>query len=335
MTLCVAALAQVPKASFAKRNVVVYAADFQSEGETAKAEIGKKVAQVGMEHHIALIAGSWSRAVDLASMISSAMSDNHAKLGQGFQHILEEAVKYQKRHLADEYVSGALGMSYTDFMNSGKDKLPSDVYRDMISAITRQTLDCTLLVIAFGQMNPVLYRIHESGMVENCEHFSAIGSGYYIAESTLFQREQTENDPIGRTIYNVYEAMRLGSYAPGVGRKFEMWIAEWEYDADDLDEGEEITDHGMVLRTAILPEYHDALERLYKKYGPKKVGVVPYRRTLVKKEELAVVVTPLGQKFIGDTEAAETAANVPESKRTVTKNPDFKQSESRNSEGQQ
>src|SRR5437899_4168076 len=80
MTLCVAALAKVPNASFCKTNVVIYAADSQSEGEVAKAEIGKKVAQVGMEQHVALIAGTYSRAVDLAQMISSAMSEHPSKL---------------------------------------------------------------------------------------------------------------------------------------------------------------------------------------------------------------------------------------------------------------
>jgi len=306
MTLCVAALARVPNTSICKTNVAVYAADFQSEGEIAKAEIGKKVAQAGRDHHIVMISGSYSRAVDLAQSISHYLGDP-SKLGQGFQSHLELAVLTQKQHLANEYVIGALGMDYEEFLKVGKDKLPSDVYRDMVSSITRQTLDCTLLVIAFAQMNPILYRIHESGMVENCEHFAAIGSGYYIAESTLFQREQNDDEAVGRTIYNVYEAMRLGSYAPGVGKKFQMWIAEWEYDCDDREEDEEVTDLGMVIRSEITPAYFAILEKLYRKYGPKKVGAIDHHPEMIKKEELAMVVTPLGEKHLRDLEARKAA----------------------------
>src|SRR5882762_9725164 len=103
MTLCVAALAKVPNTSIGKTNVVVYAADFQSEGETAKAEIGKKIAQAGRDHQIIMIAGTYSRAVDLAGRISGLMTES-AKLGEGFDSILETAVEHQKRHLANEYV---------------------------------------------------------------------------------------------------------------------------------------------------------------------------------------------------------------------------------------
>ena len=330
MTLCVAALARVPNASFEKRDVVVFAADFQSEGETAKAEIGKKVAYIGRDQHIVLIAGTSTRAIDLAKRISGELSEP-SKLSTDIQPNLERAVQSQKWHLADEYVSGALGMSYQDFLNMGKEKLPDDVYREMVYSISRQTLDCTLLVIAFAQMNPAIYRIHESGMVENCEHFAAVGSGYYIAESTLFQRSQQELDTVGRTIYNVYEAMRLGSYAPGVSKRFDMWVAEWEYDYQEAeaDEDEEITDHGLVRKSQVLPEYYIKLEELYrKKYGPKPVGKVAFHPELLKKDELAMVATPLGQKHILDLEKAEEAANVPESKRKVRKNPDVKPSTS-------
>jgi hypothetical protein len=317
MTLCVAALARVPNTSIGKTRVAVYAADFQSEGEIAKAEIGRKIAQMGRSHQIVMIAGTYSRAVDLAGRISALMSES-PKLGVGFQHLLEAAVQDQKRHLANEYVAGALGMNYEDFINIGKEKLPDDVYREMIFSISRQTLDCTLLVIAFAQMDPTIYRIHESGMVENCEHFAAIGSGYYIAESTLFQREQQEEETIGRTIYNVYESMRLGSYAPGVGKKFEIWIAEWEYDHDSEDEGEDVTDDGMVIRTELMPDYYKVLERHYKRYGPKKVGTIDFQLKMVKKEELAFVVTPVGGKHLRDLKAKEDA--VSESKRSVVEN---------------
>src|SRR5271165_5311516 len=95
MTLCVAALANVPNTSIAKTKAVVYAADFQSEGETAKAEIGRKIAQVGRSHQIVMIAGTYSRAVDLAVRISGLMSESPT-WGMGFQDILETAVQDQK-----------------------------------------------------------------------------------------------------------------------------------------------------------------------------------------------------------------------------------------------
>ncbi|HET9282091.1 MAG TPA: hypothetical protein VFR24_09030 [Candidatus Angelobacter sp.] len=61
-------------------------------------------------------------------------------------------------------------------------------------------------------------------------HFAAIGSGLTLAEASLFHREHDCDTPLGIGIYHVYEAMRLGSKAPGVGERFAISVFHQEKD---------------------------------------------------------------------------------------------------------
>lgn len=83
-------------------------------------------------------------------------------------------------------------------------------------------------------------------MVERCSHFAAIGSGTYVAESALFYREHTGGESLGTAIYNVYEAMKLGAKAPGVGEKFSLHIASADDDPNNIT-WDEITDDLLRL----------------------------------------------------------------------------------------
>lgn len=194
----------------------------------------------------------------------------------------------QKHSLANEIVSSRFGLTYDEFLKIGKATFPEDIYRDTISYIAQATLDCWLIVLAFSQSAPTLYRIGPSGTVETCDNFAAIGSGYYIAESCLYQRGQSSANDLGTTIYNVYEAMRLGSKAPGVGEKFEIAVAEWEYwDSKP-------TNEGNVKWSFLEPGYYEYLARQFARYGPRPLTAVKLRPGFIKEEQRSIMLTPKG-----------------------------------------
>jgi hypothetical protein len=69
-----------------------------------------------------------------------------------------------------------------------------------------------------------MYRIHETGMVEACTHFCAIGNGRSIAESVLFLRGHSGEESLPKAIYQIFEAMSLGANAPGVSDTFALSV---------------------------------------------------------------------------------------------------------------
>lgn len=303
MTLCVAAICK--KSNY--KDVVVMATDFQVEGETTRADIGKKRALVGWEYQPVLLAGTLTRATQLMQEISRTMGEHKLLPKDEWPRMLRVAVRQQKRALAEEYISGCLGMEYEEFIDKGKEKLPEEVFRDMAYQITKQELGCTILFVGFSQNDPNLYRVHESGLVEECTNFAAIGSGAYIAESSLFQREHRDKDGLGITIYRVYEAMRLGSYAPGVGKKFRIVIAEWEYFCDGTEEN--TTNEGIVSYSRLKPEYYRYLETQFRKFGPRRPTQIALKPNCIKHERNVYRSTPIAEKNFRKEEAAMRSAS--------------------------
>jgi len=307
MTLCVAAECKRHKRFF---NAVVFATDFEVEGGIASAQIGMKVAMVTSEEYPILMAGTMTRAIELAQVIygvaerqlSPRDKDN---IPLNWDVVLRDGIRAQKRSLANELVSGRFGMTYEDFVRIGKTSFPDDIYRETMAEIARLSLDCELLVLAFHHTDPRLYRLNPTGMVETCQNFAAVGSGSYIAEASLFQRSQSSANDLGTTIYNVYEAMRLGSIAPGVGDKFQIGVAEWSWyeDPNPLNRGE-------VKISFLVPAYYQYLAKRFARFGPKPVSTIRLKPGLIKERYRAVVLTPKGeqdpkiQKDIRATKAA-------------------------------
>jgi hypothetical protein len=202
------------------QRMMVIATDYESENEMVGAEIQSKVTQLDGGYFF-LSAGTHTRAAEFIGVCSSLLSCSSV---QSFYELLRTAVTTQKNNLADEYVSGQLGISYVDFVATGKEKLPEEIFREMISSVRTITLGCSLLAVDFSSDEPSIYRIQETGMVEMCDNFAAVGSGLYIAESVLFIRTHTEQDGLQGTLFEVFEAMNLGGRAPGVGDTFTLLV---------------------------------------------------------------------------------------------------------------
>lgn len=290
MTLCVAAESRTHRTLHYS---IVFATDFEVEGETARAEIGRKVVYISPGQYPLLIAGTQTRALSLAQKVCLLLEQLRPPKGEEhwpppWSELLSEAIRMQKTEIANEITAARFGIAYERFLEIGKTSLPEDIFRETVAEISRATLDCWLLVLGFSQSEPGIYRIGSSGSVEICENFAAIGSGYYVAESCLFQRAQKRDNDLGTTIYNVFEAMKLGASAPGVGERFEIGVAEWEW-YEKLP-----TNEGCIRCSYLEPQYYAYLEKKFKQYGPRQISTVRIKPRWIKEPRGIIMLTPKG-----------------------------------------
>lgn len=277
VTLCVAA-ACLHK----KEQRFVFAKDFSVETEVSSAEIEAKWTHTGKAEFPVLMAGSASRALELASLISSRL-DSDASDNETLVEIARYGAKEFKYKLADEYVASSLGFGYDKFLAEGTQILPAELHRKMFDEISAITLGCSLLWLPFDADDATkIIRINESGMVERCTNFAAIGSGMFIAEASLFQREHSEEMSLGDAVYHIYEAMKLGSAAPGVGEKFSLHIVS-----------PPSSEAGKIKLQWITADYDKYLDRMFEKFGPKKTGGIKFQSRYVKLNEFTPGGVPI------------------------------------------
>jgi hypothetical protein len=229
VTLCIAA-----ECKRGRSQSVILASDYETENEMVGAEIQPKLAWIG-DKHVALLAGTSSRAVEFVMLCEGFFGTEEGKRLDTFDK-LREVVLIQKKRLADELLAGQLGVTYEFFLRTGKEAFPDDLFREVSFEIKQTTLACSLIVVTIAEGHPKIFRVHETGMVEICHNFAAVGTGLYIAESLLFLREYNADISLRDGMYSVFEAMTFGSRAPGVGEAFSVSIVSekqgkliWEY----------------------------------------------------------------------------------------------------------
>lgn len=271
VTLCVAA-----QCTDGKKQKVVFASDFRVENEISSAEIESKLSYVGIERFPVLMAGSLTRARELCSTLGRALEQRHTEdVGELASEFCKQAVMQHKRNLINEYIGALFGMDYETF-TSYRSRFPEEQYREVMYDIARMSIGCDLLVMAFVQDQSQIIRMNgtgsNTGTAEFCTNFAAIGSGFYIAESALFQREHSIEESLADTIYHVYEAMRLGAKAPGVGEFFTISVASANKDE-------------MVKWEFLEDEYIDFLETQYEVFGPRQLNSQELKPQWIKKQD--------------------------------------------------
>ncbi len=175
-----------------------------------------------------MIAGTVSSAIELVNTYAryfTALKDkNVAFTNTNIVDHVKRPLVLQKNKIADAYVGKLLGITYKEFLLTGKKRLPKKRFADIVLDIEDLDLECQLILCSFVDGEAQIFKVDSDCSVEVCEHFAAIGSGSNIAESVLFQREHEGDLPVGHALYAVYEAARLGSKAPGVGNQHALSV---------------------------------------------------------------------------------------------------------------
>ena len=149
-------------------------------------------------------------------------------------------------------------MSYDDFLLNGKSQLAEDLHRQISYEIAQQAIEAELILIGYAQLGWLIFEFANSE-VEQRRDFSAIGSGRWIAEATLFQREQQNMRSLAETVYAVYEAKRLGQIAPGVGSETTIMVLRYS--------------NGITNDLASRKDKR-FLEKQFRRLGPRKINKV-------------------------------------------------------------
>ncbi len=151
-------------------------------------------------------------------------------------------------------------MNYASFQKAVANKgVPEKNANQTFEEVTSLNLDCWLLICAFVANRAYIFKTGGDGSFEACENFAAIGSGTLIAEGAFYQREHDSNLPVSHALYHVFEAMKVGSIAPGVGKEHTIDILYPPGEKSDEVYSEVLSTKGISF-----------MEQQFAKLGPKK-----------------------------------------------------------------
>ena len=263
VTLCIAAACRDRR-----RPRVVIATDWKVGIQTATAEIQDKLYWID-DNTPVLIAGTISRAIELKDTYQNyfaRLSKKEPPLkASDLPDVMKRPLGIYKHKLANEYVSLRLGLTYKQFLEAaGKKQVPEAVSTEIFSEISRISLQCWLIVVVFVKKEPYIYKIDDEGTLHSCDNFAAIGSGSTIAEGILYQREQESSMALGRTVYHVFEAMKLGSIATDVGEEHTINVLH-----PPGDKRKDVAVDALTEKAKLF------LKRKFDKLGPKPFSNMP------------------------------------------------------------
>lgn len=258
MTLCIAAVCQDRG-----RDRIVIATDWKAGNDMAAAENEDKLYWI-TDNMPVMIAGTVTRAVDLKNTYAQWFMEHAEPATIRVEKIsdnLREPLAEFRRKLADEHLTCKFQLSHQGFLEAvGKRQIPESIASEAFSDLGKLDIESELIMCFFSNEGTAfVYKVDDHGL-ELCNNFAAIGSGSIIAEGALYQREQDYRDTVGTTLYNVYEAMKLGSISPTVGEEHTLNLLK-----APSKKGETVKSTMADTSTAT----DRLLEKKFRKHGPK------------------------------------------------------------------
>lgn len=165
-----------------------------------------------------------------------------------------------KARLANTVTHQLVSLSHEEFLKRGQQSFTQEMCRHVEMQIASARFEAQLILAGLVDGSPSLFAI-DADDVHKITNFATIGSGSSIAQSVLYQREQSPLTDISRTLYSVYEAMRLGRNAPGVGPCRIMMVLSASKDSAKT----------PMLMTMLAPESLEVLGKLFEAFGPKPI----------------------------------------------------------------
>lgn len=264
MTLCIAAACRdfrkgVLTSEYDSDQCVVFSTDRRIEGPNKLAAHDEAIKiSVLSGRWFALYAGTVWHAQALLSLYKALVRANNDELfDDEIADVLYGPFTQFRTRLANIYCWQKLAMSYEQYVEILKVQ-PQAFRDDLAVELEAQVADASLLLIGIVNHRLRIFECSADCGIRDVEDFGIIGSGYYTAESILYQRKQTPLSSLAHTVYAVYEAHKTaGGFVPGVSEKFEIGAISYDSETD-----------GLVMH----PLNYDGrmfLDDQYKRYGPK------------------------------------------------------------------
>lgn len=267
VTLCIAAVSigsRMPPRDLSFAMVTV--TDERVETDSAGGNFGEKSKAITKDDHWhALFADRVSSAHDFASTLKETLRPERFTDTNLVDKLTEGSVAHKEK-LIDRLVRLKFGFSFGHFREHGSSEVPDDVRNRLWYEIEKLDYGCEFIVFGFLSGVPRMLDINRYGDVERSEHFSAIGTGATVAESSLFARGQTSTTELNDTIYNAYEAFRVACRANPPGVAGGPLIRIFEPDNNDRD---------LIISRYVTTSGRKTLQKCFDKYGPKKTKNIP------------------------------------------------------------
>ncbi len=191
--------------------------------------------------------------------------------------LVQSVLRERRQQKREELVQNKYSMTYQDFLATGKERLPEDIYRADVYDISQICIDAEFIVIGFlDDHMPMLIHTDRFGNVRIMDHFATAGEGAFLAEASLLQREQYDFYPLWQTVYCVYEAKRISERVSSVGKETALVIMKQNGDIDLIKEvgrkflGEQFLKFGPqdIDKAVIVPSEH--IEAVLRDFKPIK-----------------------------------------------------------------
>lgn len=218
MSLCIAAACREGDESRIVLcfDLQVSTSSYSSEGEIKFEEIDCPLGRLE-----ALFAGpSVAAARELIALYRSHLAASENVKRENIEELLRVPLRLYKRRMVESLVQRRIALTYDQFLER-KEQLEIGLQAKISGAIDDLTVESELILAGFPPSGLPVPRLIAKVAWEDVElqgHFACIGAGASTAERALHWRRQSERRGLAETIYNVYEAKRLGELSPLVGK---------------------------------------------------------------------------------------------------------------------
>lgn len=168
--------------------------------------------------------------------------------------VVRNVLAAYKKQKVDEFVRGQYAIPYDDLLSFGKDKLPPELFREVMVQVRDIQIGAEFIIAGFSRGFPIIFQTDNNGKVLVREGFSVIGEGSYLAHSVLLHRAHMGVNSQAQTLYTVYEAKKYAEGVTSVGSYTWMTVI-----------------HSDGRKERMTPAGHTFLESQYVLLGPKTI----------------------------------------------------------------
>lgn len=217
MTICIAAIC---RSEDKKERLMLLCTDWLASGDLGATDSMLKQRYLGHGLY-ALTAG------DDDSDVRTTLNHIRKEIGllknvEIEDHVLvavQKAIYARKEDYAENYTRSRFAISYKDFIATGRDKFPPDIFTQALLQIRDLRLNCEFIIAGFVGGFPLMIQTTRDFDAYICENSCAIGSGSYLATAALLHRQYDDIFPLKKALYCVHEAKKYAERVRSVGEK--------------------------------------------------------------------------------------------------------------------
>ena len=220
MTVCIAAICHEDNDQ--DRPAIVLCTDARVGGSLGSSEWAFKQVHIGGTWH-ALTAGDAPDIVTLIKLFQIKFAEPNALLAENIDRSIKDVLFERKKQLAEEFIRDRFAITFDEFSQYGKVRLPEDLFREAMRQLREIDLKAEFILAGYVDGTPEIYSFDGSGRVGAANDYAVCGSGYYLAHAALMRREQSVMCTVERGLYNVFEAKKLSEAVRSCQKLWEAW----------------------------------------------------------------------------------------------------------------